>query len=609
MNSFLKRLFVLYILFSTLLFAQRGGEFTTYKVDEIIINNNSVFSDRKILRELKLKESGIMGSTTFTERLLRLDKVAIRNLYLRNGYLACQIDESYERQENNRVNITFKITEGDQFYLTELRFSGQKLFSKKRVSNILNLTVNDPYNPFQVQNSIKKLKNAYANNGKPLAKIVDSITVNNGIHLSLRIHENPIMRIRKIIINNNKLVKDHFIRREILLDSTDIYSQELINRSRKHLFDTGYFSNVNINTTNIDTTRRFLDLEVFVYEREMHHLEMNFGFGQKRDITNTGEPYTAMSLEGQWLNRNLMDKGHKLSADLSPAINLNTLQPNLETDISYRIPWMVGFRSTSLFRIFLEQVRYSKDERISIGGAETALIINPSKRYYFKTGLEVRRVFSQYSVLEIDQTTLQEETERALNLQYRRDMRDDFLFPHAGYTYSFKGKVVGTILGGTQDYYKFETSFSQYINLYEDLVLAYSIKTGRMAAFDQSEPTPDYEKFKLGGPSSLRGWDSRQFLSENGIAIGKNVKLLSNIELRFPLIWRLGGEIFLDSGGLFSDINSITSQSIRFDAGFGLTIASPLGPARVDFARIIDPRTAAERKNPWEIQFGIPYAF
>ena len=589
--------------------AQLTNGFTEYKVNEIIINNNSVFPDYRIKRELKLKERGLMGSSNFTERLIRLDKVAIRNLYIRHGYLGCEINESYEVIDNNLVNIYFDIDEGDQYFLREFKFKGQELFTRQRVADILDIEVNKPYNPSRVEERIKRLKDEYADQGKPLVKIIDSVYVNNGIHLYLNIQEHPVMRIRNVIIKNNEIIEKPLIAREIILDEDDIYSKELVNKSRKHLFDTGYFSNANISLTNIDTVRGLLDLEVYVYERKMHHLEMNFGFGQKRDITNTGEPYTAMSLQGEWLHRNLMEKGHSLSADLGPSINLNTLQPNLEADVSYRIPWLMGFRSTSLLRMFIEQVRYSKDERISIGGVETALIINPDKRFYFKTGLETRKVFSEYSAINIDRSKLQEETERSLNLQYRRDLRDDFLFPGKGYTYSFEGKIVGTVLGGTQDYYKFETGFSQYFTLYRSLVLAYNIKAGRMAPFNSSESTPSYEKFKLGGPSSMRGWDSRKFLTENGIAIGKNVKLLSNIELRFPLIWRIGGEVFLDIGGLFPDINSIDTGSIRFDAGFGLTIASPLGPARIDFARIIDPRSAGERKKPWEVQFGIPYAF
>ena len=593
----------------TQLHSQLGNGFTKYKVNQIFINNNEVLTDARIKRELKLKERGLLGSTNFTERLIQLDKVAIRNLYLRHGYLACQIKESYKVLDDNQVDIFFDITEGEQFLLKGFEFSGQEIFTEEKINSVLDLEINEPYNPFKIKKSIRRLKDNYADNGKPLVEIIDSVSVSDGIYLFLQIREYQIMKIRRIIIKNYDLINRSFIAREILLNEGDTYSKELINKSRKHLFDTGYFSNININMTRIDTSAGLLDLEVYVYERKMHHLEMNFGFGQKQDITQTGEPYTAMSMTGEWVNRNIWGKGHKLSADLSPAINLNTLQPNLEADISYQIPWLMGFRSTNLFRIFMEQVRYSKDERLSVGGVETAVVKNPNKRLYFKTGLEIRRVFSRYSVIDIDQSRLQQETERAFNFQYRRDMRDDFLFPKSGYTYSFNGKIVGTILGGTQDYYKFETGFSQYIRLYKAIVLAYNLKGGRMAPFDNTRETPSYEKFKLGGASSMRGWDSRQFLAENGIAIGKNVKFLSNIELRFPLFWRIGGELFIDSGGLFSDINSIDTETIRFDAGFGLTIASPLGPARIDFARIIDPRTQEEKSKPWEVQFGIPYAF
>jgi outer membrane protein assembly factor BamA len=44
-------------------------------------------------------------------------------------------------------------------------------------------------------------------------------------------------------------------------------------------------------------------------------------------------------------------------------------------------------------------------------------------------------------------------------------------------------------------------------------------------------------------------------------------------------------------------------MSFHWDAGFGLTIATPLGPVRLEYAKIL------EKGKGWQFQFAIPYAF
>ena len=84
--------------------------------------------------------------------------------------------------------------------------------------------------------------------------------------------------------------------------------------------------------------------------------------------------------------------------------------------------------------------------------------------------------------------------------------------------------------------------------------------------------------------------------------LGDNLKVLTNAEIRFPLFWIIGGEIFIDGGSLSSDMASLSNTTYQWDAGFGLTFATPLGPIRIDFANILNTQK-------WKVQFGIPYAF
>lgn len=65
------------------------------------------------------------------------------------------------------------------------------------------------------------------------------------------------------------------------------------------------------------------------------------------------------------------------------------------------------------------------------------------------------------------------------------------------------------------------------------------------------------------------------------------IKMLGNVELRFPLIWILGAELFIDMGALKAFNSSFTNDlewKLGWDLGMGILITTPLGPIRLDAA-------------------------
>jgi len=409
------------------------------------------------------------------------------------------------------------------------------------------------------------------------------------------------MRIREIYLQNNVLVKDRPIRREILLKLGNPYSLEKINLSKRHIYETGLFSSVNIQPANIDTVNHTLDLIAEVRELNMHYLGLKFGLGQDQGITSGSEPYSSLTMNGEWLHRNIAGRGSRLSTDLGLSLEMRTdveniTWPAFSTSVSYIEPWLFGFRSSTSFRIFFENQEIKEpQEEITKYGEETALIYQPDKRFRIQTGFLIQRI--KHNIEPIV-------TEFALTQSIRRDYRDNFLFPSKGTVFTFDGKIVPKILDETQDYYKFETGFSQYFPLFGRIVFAYRGKFGYMNTFRKGDETPSYEKFYLGGGTSLRGWSERNFNKDGG-----DIKVLTNFEIRFPLFWLLGGEIFIDGGMLpkyeiISDRKSLSQPKYRWDAGFGLTIATPLGPIRIDMAKRL-----GEKKGSYETPLSIAYAF
>jgi outer membrane protein assembly factor BamA len=90
-------------------------------------------------------------------------------------------------------------------------------------------------------------------------------------------------------------------------------------------------------------------------------------------------------------------------------------------------------------------------------------------------------------------------------------------------------------------------------------------------------PLFDYASFGGGNTlTAMRGYPLNRFLN--------NSKFLVNAEYRFPLIGRLGGNVFCDTGAIWDPLRSIDHGAVAFDAGVGLRFYMPDFVVRVDVA-------------------------
>jgi len=380
-----------------------------------------------------------------------------------------------------------------------------------------------------------------------------------------------------------------------------------IELSKRHIYETGLFASVNIRLSDIDTVRNKVNLVVDVRELDMRYLGLDFGLGQDRGLREGREPYTSLEATGQWLNRNIGGRGSRLSLKAEGALNIDTesglSQPRLSGEVTWIEPWLLGFRSSNSFTLFAETQSFDLEKNYyqTNYGGEIALIYQPERRLYLKTGVAPQVIESN------SQSDYTKSEEVAVTLDFRRDDRDNFLFPKNGTYLALSGKIA--LVGGKPaDYYKLEPSFSQYFNILGPVVLAYRVKVGIMAPLRTGQPTPEYEKFYLGGSTSLRAWPDNKFEPDHIDPDGYNFKGLTSVEVRFPLFWFFGGEVFVDGGNLAGEPDfSEFFKTYRWNYGFGLTLATPLGPIRIDYAIKIPKEN--EKKQPGRFQLGIPYAF
>jgi outer membrane protein insertion porin family len=113
------------------------------------------------------------------------------------------------------------------------------------------------------------------------------------------------------------------------------------------------------------------------------------------------------------------------------------------------------------------------------------------------------------------------------------------------------------------------------------------------------------------GIDALRGFE-RGDLSprdEDGNEIGGNKFVQFNAELRFPLAAELGayGVAFFDTGDIYSTEENIELDNLRESAGLGVRWLSPMGPVRLEYGWILDPKPSDSASGSWE--FSMASAF
>ena len=99
-----------------------------------------------------------------------------------------------------------------------------------------------------------------------------------------------------------------------------------------------------------------------------------------------------------------------------------------------------------------------------------------------------------------------------VGLTLSRDTRDSILFPSEGSILSLRKELAGGIFGGDADYGRLEIQGARFIQTFRPMeqILSFSGRTGTLGRLNgKKADVPFFERFFLGGPYNLRGWDYR----------------------------------------------------------------------------------------------------
>ncbi len=164
-----------------------------------------------------------------------------------------------------------------------------------------------------------------------------------------------------------------------------------------------------------------------------------------------------------------------------------------------------------------------------------------------------------------------------ISLALRYDTSDSQIHPTRGVRLILQDDLAGRFLGSRDAAFNRVTlDFRRYQRVF-GLKDVFAVRA--LAQYVGGSNIPIFDNASLGGGNvmtAMRGYPLNRFLDKG--------KFLVNAEYRFPILWRLGGNVFCDAGTVWPSLRGIDLGRLAFDAGVGLRFYMPGFVARVDVA-------------------------
>ena len=297
------------------------------KVHQIIIEGNEQLANSKIKGGLfkkgafaKTHEAGKLSSflkaKKYTPERFETDKKNLISKYNELGYRdAAIVKDSVWNYDNKHVNIYLKVDEGKKYYIRNITWVGNTVYSTDYLSAVLGMKKGDVYNQKLLEKRLKDdddaVGNNYWNHGYIFYQL-DPTEVNivgDSIDLEMRIREGQQAHINRVRINGNDRLYENVVRRELRTKPGDLFSKEALMRSAREIASMGHFDQEKVNP---DVKPNYedgtVDINWDLEQKSNDQVEFSLGWGQTGVIGRIGLKLNNFSIANLF-NKNKEHRG------------------------------------------------------------------------------------------------------------------------------------------------------------------------------------------------------------------------------------------------------------------------------------------------------------
>lgn len=573
------------------------------KINDVEFVGNTAFGSRKLRKAMETRKhwflSWLTGSGKFDETAFQEDLEKLRTLYINAGYLDVSIPESnvsLDYPKSGKIVITIRIDEGRQYRVGDIRFEGNTIFQTPILYASLGLLPGDVFSPEVLDEDVERLTNIYGSVGYLDTSVRTERRANietGNIDLIYRVRESDKYDVESIVIEGNTKTKSIVIIRELALAPGRTFNLVYMKNSEAILRNTRFFEEVQLNPepTNIPGRR---NLKIRVKEGRTGNFQFGAGFSSLESAVVFFEVSQSNFDLFKWRSPFLQGDGQKFRLRGSIGSSSNELV------LAFEEPWLFERRLAFGFELFRRETDFNS---AAYDEMRTGMELYLRKRLF---GLVNGQLSYSYEIIDLDNVspfapsviiTESDNSPRSVSkmtFTVWRDTRNDLIFTTRGSRISIANTFAG--IGGDTEYAKIEARSAFFIPTFEfgDQVISILGRMGSIWEYSDQE-TPFFDKFYLGGPDSLRGFDYRDVgpVSNEldpetgrrsvGEPIGGNSYAFASLEYSIKVADPLRLAVFYDWGFVNEDDFDFDPSTYNSNWGFGVRLLVLGNPLRLDF--------------------------
>ena len=351
------------------------------KVRTITIDGDNQLGEKKIKGTLfskgafaKTHEAGklsnLLKSKKFTPERWAEDKKNLITKYNEYGYRdAIILKDSVWNVDPKHVDIYVKVDEGKKYYIRNIKWVGNTVYTTDYLSRLLDMKKGDVYNQTYMNKRLSQdedaVGNAYWNNGYLFYNLqpTEVNIVGDSIDLEMRIVEGQQAHINRVRINGNDRLYENVVRRELRTKPGDLFSKEALQRSARELASMGHFDPEAINPVpEPNYEDGTVDINYNLKQKSNDQVELSLGWGQTGVIGRVGLKLNNFSMANLFRknreHRGIMPIGDGETLSLGAQTNGTYYQ---SYNAQYSTNWLGGKRPIQ----FSVGMSYSKQTDVS----------------------------------------------------------------------------------------------------------------------------------------------------------------------------------------------------------------------------------------------------
>ncbi|WP_119154377.1 outer membrane protein assembly factor BamA [Caldimonas tepidiphila] len=585
------------------------------RIREIDIVGNRAFPDGELRGLFDLSTGGWLSWYTKSDRYsrtkLNADLEKLRAYYLNRGYLefnveSTQVAISPDKQD---ITITINVSEGQRFNVAGVRLEGDYLGKDEDFKRLVTIRPGQPYRAEDVAETVRAFSERFGAFGYAFARVEPRPEIDRDtglVRIALVAEPQRRVYVRRINVAGNTRTRDEVVRREFRQFESSWYDSDKIRLSRDRVDRLGYFTEVNIETTEVPGTFDQVDLTVNVTERPTGNLMVGASFSSAERLA-----FTASVKQ-----ENVFGTGNYLGLELNTSrtnrtVVVSTVDPyftrdgvSRALDVYYRTTRPLSSQVTNTnYKLVTPGasvrfgIPFSEYDTVYIGGGVESTQIEGSAASLPDSYLRYRTQFGERS------TTV------PLTLGWSRDGRDSALVPTRG-RYQRVNAEWG--VAGDTRYLRTNYQYQQYIPLGSRFTLGLNGELGWGKGLG-GRPYPIFKNFYGGGLGTVRGFDQGSLgpVDLTGAYPGGSKRINLNSELYVPFpgtgndrTLRVFG--YLDAGNVYGEGEDFDLGELRASTGIGLSWVSPVGPLKLSYGTPIR-KEQGDRIQRFQFQIGTAF--